>query len=72
MNWWLIGGAAALVLIARKAKAASAQCQHCYDAKSAAYRACTVIPAENRTARETCFRVADAALSACLNQCRGG
>jgi hypothetical protein len=71
MNWWLIGGAAALVLIARQAKAASAQCKPCYDAKSTAYRACTAIPPEQRTQREACFRVADQAFNNCLRACGG-
>lgn len=72
MNWWLIGGAAAgLVLLAKAAKA-SGPCKHCYDAKSAAYRRCQTFPPEDRLARETCFRTADAALIACLSACKGG
>ena len=72
MNWWLVGGAvAALLLINKKAKAASAQCQPCYDAKSAAYRACTSIPADQRAARNACFNTADIAFNDCLRTCGG-
>lgn len=71
MNWWLIGGAAALVLIARQAAAASTACKPCYDAKSASYRACMQVPTTQQAQRNACFNAADIALQDCLSRCGG-
>lgn len=45
-------------------------CSLCYEAKSTAYRACQQLRAGS-AARETCFRAADAAFGACLDECGG-
>lgn len=72
MNWWLVGSVAALILIARRAKAVSTQCKPCYDAKSISYQACMkLIPAEQRAERNACFNAADTALRQCLKTCGG-
>jgi len=72
VNWLAVGGiAAAVLLLRRKAQAASASCKPCYDDKSMAYQNCMQIPVENRAARGSCFNGADIAFDNCLRSCGG-